>query len=120
MVSLGSDAPVATPSPFSGMHAAITRTNDALEPKGGFCMENALTPEEALTGYTIWGAYAIFAEDKRGSLEVGKYAYFVLHVLCFVLTLVMMELSASSVKEETQKEAPGSCDPGASIWRKNE
>lgn len=77
MVSLGSDAPVATPSPFSGMHAAITRTNDALEPKGGFCMENALTPEEALKGYTIWGAYAIFAEDKRGSLEVGKYADFV-------------------------------------------
>ena len=77
IVSLGSDAPVATPSPFSGMHAAITRTNDALEPKGGFCMENALTPEEALRGYTIWGAYAIFAEDKRGSLEVGKYADFV-------------------------------------------
>ena len=59
------------------MLAAITRTNDALEPKGGFCMENALTPEEALKGYTIWGAYAIFAEDKRGSLEAGKYADFV-------------------------------------------
>lgn len=77
MISLGSDAPVASPSPFSGMHAAITRTNDALEPKGGFCMENALTPEEALKGYTIWGAYAIFADDKRGSLEEGKYADFV-------------------------------------------
>lgn len=77
IVSLGSDAPVATPSPFSGMHAAITRTNDALEPKGGFCIENALTPEEALKGYTIWGAYAIFAEKTRGSLEPGKYADFV-------------------------------------------
>lgn len=74
IVALGSDAPVATPSALSGIHAAITRTNDQLLPEGGFCMENALTAEEALKGYTIWGAYAQFCEDKRGSLEVGKQA----------------------------------------------
>ncbi len=77
IVALGSDAPVANPSPLSGIHAAVTRTNDMLEPKGGFCMENALTPEEAMRGYTTWGAYAMFAESKIGSIEVGKYTDFV-------------------------------------------
>lgn len=78
IVALGSDAPVATPSALSGMHAAITRTNDKFEPKGGFCIENALTPEEALKGYTIWGAYAQFTDKKQGSLQIGKYADFVI------------------------------------------
>lgn len=76
IVAFGSDCPVATPSPLSGMHAAITRTNDQLEPKGGFCPENAVTPLEALHGYTDWGAYAMFAEENRGSLAPGKWADF--------------------------------------------
>jgi predicted amidohydrolase YtcJ len=76
IVAFGSDAPVANPSPMSGIHAAVTRKNDYLKPEGGFCMENAVTPEEAMKGYTTWGAYAMFAEDKRGSLEIGKYADF--------------------------------------------
>ncbi len=78
IVALGSDAPVANPSPLSGIHAAVTRTNDMLEPKGGFCMENAITPIEAMKGYTTWGAYAMFAESKIGSIEVGKYTDFVI------------------------------------------
>ena len=76
-ISWGSDAPVATPSPLSGMHAAITRTNDKLLPKGGFFPENAVTPEEALLGYTRWGAEAQFTEKECGTLSVGKYADFV-------------------------------------------
>jgi len=76
IVALGSDAPVANPSPLSGIHAAVTRTNDALLPEGGFCMENALTPEEAMKGYTVWGAYTMFAENNRGSLTPGKHADF--------------------------------------------
>ena len=59
------------------MHAAITRTNDKLLPKGGFFPENAVTPEEALLGYTRWGAEAQFTEKECGTLSVGKYADFV-------------------------------------------
>ena len=77
IVAFGSDCPVATPSPLSGIHAAVTRTNDSLLPEGGFCMENAVTPLEALKGYTTWGAYTQFAEKVRGSLEAGKCADFV-------------------------------------------
>jgi predicted amidohydrolase YtcJ len=41
-------------------------------------MENALTREETLKGMTIWAAYSNFEEKKKKSLEVGKWADFVL------------------------------------------
>lgn len=76
-ISCGSDAPVAPPDPLDGIHSAVTRTNGNLEPKGGFFPENAMTREQALKGYTIWGAYAQFTEKDKGSLEKGKLADFV-------------------------------------------
>lgn len=76
-ISCGSDAPVAPPDPLDGIHSAVTRTNNHLEPKGGFFPENAMTREQALKGYTIWGAYAQFTEQEKGSLEKGKLADFV-------------------------------------------
>ena len=36
--------------------------------------EERITPLEALRAVTIDGAWQIFQEDNRGSLEVGKYA----------------------------------------------
>ena len=36
-----------------------------------------MTPEEALLGYTRWGAEAQFTEKECGTLSVGKYADFV-------------------------------------------
>jgi predicted amidohydrolase YtcJ len=41
-------------------------------------MENALTPEQALRGMTIWAAKANFEEKEKGSIEVGKFADFVI------------------------------------------
>ncbi len=76
-ISCGSDAPVAQPWPLDGIHSAVTRSNSSLKPEGGFFPENAMTREQALKGYTIWGAYAQFTEQDKGSLEVGKLADFV-------------------------------------------
>lgn len=78
MIAAGSDAPVAAPNPMDGMHSAVSRTNASLEPAGGFYPHNALTREQALKAYTIWGAYAQFGEKEKGSLEPGKLADFVI------------------------------------------
>jgi predicted amidohydrolase YtcJ len=47
-------------------------------PQGGYQIENALSPQDALRGMTIWAAKSNFEEKERGSLEVGKFADFIL------------------------------------------
>jgi predicted amidohydrolase YtcJ len=59
---------------FYGLHAAITRRDKALDPEGGWYPEETMTPEEALRGYTIWGAHSAFAEDRTGVLVPGRWA----------------------------------------------
>jgi predicted amidohydrolase YtcJ len=52
-----------------------------------------LSREEALRGMTIWAAYANFEEDKKGSLEAGKFADFV------VLNKDIMKISREEFNE---------------------
>ena len=77
-VALGSDFPVEHFNPLYGFHAAVTRQDKDGLPKNGFQLENALTREESLKGMTIWAAYSCFEEKKRGSIEKGKDADFVI------------------------------------------
>lgn len=77
-VIIGTDFPVEHYNPLHSFHAAVVRQNHKNIPKGGFQIENALTREEALRGMTIWAAYGCFQEKKRGSIEKGKDADFVL------------------------------------------
>jgi hypothetical protein len=58
-------------NPFFQMWVAITRQTSegkTLVP------EQQITREEALKMHTTWAAYLQFAEDERGSIEVGKLA----------------------------------------------
>ncbi len=74
----GSDFPVESINPWLGLYAAIERKDANGYPEGGFQMENALTPDEALRSMTIWAAYSQFDEADRGSLEAGKFADFII------------------------------------------
>ncbi|MDQ3288050.1 MAG: amidohydrolase [Pseudomonadota bacterium] len=77
-LALGSDFPVESVDPRLGLHSATTRADGQGKPIGGWHPEEKLTAYEALRGFTLDAAYAGFAEDRVGSLEVGKRADFVL------------------------------------------
>lgn len=77
-LAFGSDWYVAPPTPLEGIYAAVTRrTLDDKNP-GGWFPEQKIGVEDALRAYTVNAAYASFDEDKKGSLERGKLADFVL------------------------------------------
>ena len=78
MVALGTDFPVEEVNPMLTFHAAVARKDNKEYPKGGFQIENALTRVETLKGMTIWAAYSNFEEKEKGSLDVGKWADFVI------------------------------------------
>lgn len=73
-LALGSDFPVESPDPRLGLYAAVTRQDLAGNPPGGWRADQKLTRDEALRGFTLDAAYALFWERELGSLEVGKRA----------------------------------------------
>ena len=75
-IPAGSDFPVESPSPMLGIYAAVTRTDLAGQPEGGWFASQRMTLPEAIRGFTIWAARASFREKVLGSIEVGKLADF--------------------------------------------
>jgi predicted amidohydrolase YtcJ len=74
LVAGSSDAPVIGASPFVGIRDAVLRRTD-----GGAIIApaEALSPADALALYTRNAALATWAEERLGTLEVGKLADFV-------------------------------------------
>jgi predicted amidohydrolase YtcJ len=74
-LAFGSDAPVESPNPFWGLHAAVTRRRaDGSPSADGWYPEQKLTLPEALSAYTLGAAFAANAEDRLGKLAPGHLA----------------------------------------------
>ena len=65
----GTDFPIEHISPIKTFYSSVARKD---------LIENKLTREEALKSMTIWAAKGYFAEGRKGSIEVGKEADFVI------------------------------------------
>ena len=77
-LALGTNSPVESINPFETFYAAVKRkVPDGISSKT-LQYKNALTRNEALMGMTLWGAYANFEEAEKGSIEVGKFADFII------------------------------------------
>jgi predicted amidohydrolase YtcJ len=74
-LAFGSDAPVESPNPFWGLHAAITRQlADGSPGINGWYPEQRLSMQEAIQAYTLGAAYAAGTEGRSGKLAPGYYS----------------------------------------------
>ncbi len=70
--AFGSDAPVESPNPFWGIHAALTRRRANGEPSPqGWQPQEQISLQEALQAYTTSAAYAAGWEETQGRLSPG-------------------------------------------------
>jgi predicted amidohydrolase YtcJ len=74
-LAFGTDYPVEPITPFRGLYAAVTRMNEA--GTRSYHPENRISHGEALYAYTQGSAFAEFAEARKGKLEPGFDADFI-------------------------------------------
>ncbi len=75
LLAFGSDAPVESPNPFLGLHAAVTRKRaDASPSDPAWYPEQKLTLAEAFAAYTHGAACAANAEHRLGKLAENYHA----------------------------------------------
>ena len=71
----GSDAPVESPNPFLGIHAAVTRQRrDGSPDPDGWYPEQKITVGDAIKAYTAGPAYAAGFEHKAGKIAKNYLA----------------------------------------------
>ena len=117
LVTFGTDYPVEPISPFRGLYAAVTRQNEA--GTASFHPEERLTLNQALYAYTQAAAFAEFREHRKGRLEPGFLADFVVLdrdiTLIFPTDLLAVRVLRTVVGGTTRYQAalplPGAVTP---------
>jgi predicted amidohydrolase YtcJ len=89
----GSDYPVMTLSVLKGIEAAATRMTESGKPPGGWHPDGRISVDAALRHYTSDAAWGTHDEKERGSLEVGKFADFV------VLSENILDIDPTTISE---------------------
>ena len=105
-VAFGSDAPVESPNPFWGIHAAVTRRRaDGSPGPEGWHPEQRLDMQEAIEGFTLGAAYAAYAEGRVGRLAPG-----------YLADLILLERDPFACDPEEVKDMAPSATMVAGEW----
>ena len=72
--AFNSDLPATDYNIFYGLHSAVTRKDKHGEPATGWRVEERMTIEEAIRGWTTWAARAVFQEENAGMIVAGRRA----------------------------------------------
>lgn len=73
----GSDAPVVSFDALENIYFAVTMRNIEGKPEEGWIPSERMSVEEAVKLFTKYAAYASYSENENGTIEVGKWADFV-------------------------------------------
>ncbi len=93
IVGYGSDwLTLIPPSPWMPMQGFVTRENPDHPQLGAMHPDERITVEQAIRVFTLNGARAVGAEDRIGSIEVGKLADFI------VLDRNLLEIEATDIR----------------------
>lgn len=76
-IANGTDFPIEDISPLRTFYAAVTRRDINGNPPERFLRREALDRSQALWSVTLWAARACFLDKRKGSLDPGKDADFV-------------------------------------------
>jgi predicted amidohydrolase YtcJ len=74
VLAFGSDWPVVTLNPWSGVQNAVTRQTTDGNPPDGWLPQERISLADAIRAYTLDAAFAGHREKTEGSLEPGKLA----------------------------------------------
>jgi len=75
ILAFGSDAPVESPNPFLGIHAAVSRRRrDGSPDPDGWYPEQKISVTDAIKAYTVGPAYAAGIENKAGVIAENYFA----------------------------------------------
>lgn len=104
-LAFGSDAPVESPNPFWGLHAAVTRRRaDGSPSTEGWYPEQKISIADAFAGYTLGAAYAAYMEDRIGRLASNHLADLIVletdPFTCNPTELLTLESSATMIGGE--------------------
>lgn len=73
----GSDAPVVSFDPMENIYFAVTMKDINGRPEEGWIPSEKMSVDEAVKLFTKNGAYASYTENENGTIEIGKWADFV-------------------------------------------
>lgn len=73
----GSDAPVVSFDPMENIYFAVTMKNINGQPEEGWIPSEKMSVDEAVKLFTKNAAYASYTEKENGTIELGKWADFV-------------------------------------------
>ena len=93
IVTFGSDWTVTPLNPFQGIYAACTRLPVDNKYPNGWYPDEIIDIHEAVKCYTSNNAFASFMNKKTGTLEIGKYADFI------ILSSNLFTVNKSDIKD---------------------